>query len=392
MIFFDINTFFQASDGGIRTFYGEKIEWFKKHPEHRYILVTADAANRIDQVAPNVLIVTVFGLKKIIGKDRFLLIDYPRILRLIRKTKPDVIEAGDPLFTSEFSYFLKRLGRFKGLLSCFHHTDPVRTYVLPWARDEDTHFIRKSLAFLSQKHFTFFHKHYDCGLVASRAMKKNLEAQGLANLEVFPLGVKEMFKNNARLRKQRERTILYAGRLEREKGIHLLQKALPQLLDHGDVQVSVMGKGREEDFFKRYEHPRLNYLGYLSSREDVVSVFNRHAIFLAPGPFESFGIAATEAMANGMVVVGPDAGGIGELLQSINSPFVFKRDDSDSFYRAILRALSCDMESQSTRSIKRAEDFLAWEEAMDIIIGFYRKKISESGKRRHEEKGSGRSA
>lgn len=388
MIFLDINTFFQASDGGIRTFYSEKIAWFKNHPQHQYYLVTANARNQIENIAPNVHLVYVFGLKGIIGKERVLLIDYPRILYLIRKVKPDVIEAGDPLFTSAFTYVLKSLGLHKDLLSCFHHTDPVKTYVLPWASAKDTNFLRKFLAFSSQKQFSFFHKHYDCGLVASQTMKSNLEQQGLSNLEVFPLGVQKIFVENSRVRERNEKRMLFAGRLEPEKGIHLLMRILPELLDHDGVQVTVMGKGREENCFANYDHPRLNYLGYLSQREDVEAVFNQHAIFLAPGPFETFGIAASEAVANGMVVIGPDVGGTGELLQSMNSPFVFKHDNADSFYRTILKALECDMETESRNSVKKSKDFLTWDTAIEKMICFYQNKILERKKYNDEEKGS----
>ena len=98
MIFLDINTFYYASDGGVKTFYDAKINWFKKHPEHQYFLVFPNSKFTVKQIAPNVHTIQVKGIKNLIGKNRRLMIDYFKVLKVIRKIKPDVVEIGDPAF------------------------------------------------------------------------------------------------------------------------------------------------------------------------------------------------------------------------------------------------------------------------------------------------------
>jgi len=39
MLFIDVNTFYNPYAGGIRTYHRAKMDWFKNHPEHDYILV-----------------------------------------------------------------------------------------------------------------------------------------------------------------------------------------------------------------------------------------------------------------------------------------------------------------------------------------------------------------
>lgn len=387
MIFFDINTFYYASDGGIKTFYNAKIDWFKKHPEHKYFLISANSNFQIDKISQNVYYIQVYGLKGIIGKNRVLLIDYWKVLLLIRQIKPDIIEAGDPLFTSVFTRILFRSKLFRGFLSCFHHSDPIATYIIPWAYGENSNVFKKIVARMANTNFNFFHKHYPYTLVASQSMKTQFEKRGLENISVFPFGVQEIFRDNRQVREERKATLLFAGRLEHEKGIYLIKKILPRLLKHKEVVVTVIGNGRHENFFKEHKHPRLNYLGYVKDPRNVESIYRQNNIFLAPGPYEAFGIGVLEAISNGMIVIGPDSGGTGELLASLNSPFIFKSGDPESFYQTILKAIECDFEKESRRSIEKSKEFLSWNDALDQILFFYENEANNHHKKQNEEKG-----
>jgi glycosyltransferase involved in cell wall biosynthesis len=386
MKFLDINTFYYNSDGGVKTFYRAKMEWFKDHPEHQYYLITANSHSDIERIAPNIHLIQAFGLKGVIGRERFLLIDFFKVLQWIVRIKPDVIEAGDPLFTSEFTYFIHHFRLFNGMLSCFHHSDPIATYVEPWAKREDTHLIRKILYFLSHKHFYHFHRHYPYTLVSSQTLKKKFTRHGIKNISVFPFGVQDVFIRNARVRRDQNKSLLFAGRLEHEKGIRLIKKIIPRLLEDKDVLITIMGKGKHEDFFKNYPNERLKYLGYISDYEKVEAVYRHNNIFLALGPFETFGIGVLEALSSGMIVVGPDAGGTGELLASMDSPFIFKAGSAESFYMAVKRALGCDFEKESERSIRKSKDFESWSTAIGHMIDYYEKRAAGSRNKVHEEK------
>jgi alpha-1,6-mannosyltransferase len=213
-------------------------------------------------------------------------------------------------------------------------------------------------------------------MVASQTLKKSLGKMGIQNIEVKPFGVQDIFFNNSRIRSKEEKRFLFAGRLEHEKGIYLLKKVIPQLLEIDDVYITVMGKGAHENFFENFKHPRFNYLGYVSDRKTVESIYRQNSIFLAPGPFETFGIGVLEAMANGMIIVGPDQGGTGEILASMNSPFIFEAHNTESFFETILKAMNSDFEKESERSIKKSRDFNTWEVAIDQMMNFYIKKAA----------------
>jgi alpha-1,6-mannosyltransferase len=376
MIFVDVNTFYFASDGGVKTFYDAKIEWFKKHPEHQYYLVFPNRRITVEKVAPNIHLIQAFGLKGIIGKNRLLMIDFGKVVRLVRKIKPDVMEVGDPLLTPFFGLYTLRTHALKGVLSSFHHSDPINTYVRPWAYGEKSNIFKRMVAWLSLTVYLFSHKRIPYSMVASRTLKQNLEELGIKNIVVRPFGVQDIFFKNSRVRSQREKRLLFAGRLEHEKAILLIKKVIPRLLEIEDVHITVMGKGAHENFFKALKHPRFEYLGYIEDRKKVEEVFRQNSIFLAPGPFETFGIGVLEAMANGMIVVGPNQGGTGELLASMNSPFIFQAHDIESFYQTILKALDCDFAEESKRSLKKSKDFSTWDIAIGEMINYYIEKAA----------------
>src|SRR3569833_1050321 len=134
MIFLDINTFFAEKAGGIRTFYRAKIGIIERHSAHRSHLVYPGARRAIVSHSSSVTLVEAYGpqVSKDVGGYRFML-DYGRVLAVIRRVKPDVIEVGDPWFSGLFCLAIKKLGLYRGLLACFYHSDPMLTHVLPWA-------------------------------------------------------------------------------------------------------------------------------------------------------------------------------------------------------------------------------------------------------------------
>ena len=97
MVFLDINTFYCPRAGGIKTYHKSKLLYFKKHPEHIYYLVYPGERRTSAQPSPNIFLEQVFGFRLTGHKDGYrLMLDYASVFSLIRRVRPDVIEAGDP--------------------------------------------------------------------------------------------------------------------------------------------------------------------------------------------------------------------------------------------------------------------------------------------------------
>jgi alpha-1,6-mannosyltransferase len=365
VIFLDINTFLSPKAGGIRTYHQAKIAWFEKHSDHRYYLVFPGPKYRVRKLGPPVILFETYGTAVTGDPSGYrMLLDYVRIFNLIRKVKPDVLEAGDPWFTGLFCLALKKTGVYKGLLASFYHSDPIPSYLEPWAGRGRFQALKRIVASLAGKLFYRIQRGYELTVVTSRTMEDGLRRRGISSVAYLPFGVPGPFLRPVPNRGDSRRRLLYAGRLDREKGIELLIGALPHLLAKESVEVSVLGRGRFAAQFKAYPHPRFHYLGFLEDPEAVRGVYDRHDILLAPGPFETFGLGVLEAMARGMVVVGPESGGTGELLRQAASPFIFKFGDPDDFLRAVDAALAANHRLHSERSRALALRYGSWDEAV----------------------------
>jgi alpha-1,6-mannosyltransferase len=378
MILLDINTFFAEKAGGIRTFYRAKISFFGRQLAHRYYLVYPGARRAIVSRSPSVTLAEFYGpqVSKGSGGYRWLL-DYAGVLALIRKEKPDVIEVGDPWLTGLFCLAIKKLGLYRGLLACFYHSDPILTHVLPWASRGHAQTWKKNLV-LRPLAALFYRvqRSYDLTVVSSRTMQGHLRDR-FVDAALAPLGVSEVFLEGLPpARRQQSASpravrLLYAGRLNQEKGIRLVQAVLPRLLEQDHVSVTVIGRGGAAEDFARLEHPRFRYLGFIEDAGEVRNIYDDHDILLAPGPFESFGMGVLEAMARGMVVVGPDQGATAEILRQAQSPFIFRAEDTEDFLRAIQKATDCDRSVESSRSRDTAMRYGSMEQAMGRLVDLY---------------------
>ena len=372
MIFLDINTFFSPKAGGIRTYHQAKIAWFQARSGHRYYLVSPGPKHRVRKLGPSVTLVEAYGPAVTGDPSGYrILLDYVRIFELIRNVKPDVLEAGDPWLTGIFCLALKKAGLYKGLLVSFYHSDPIPSYLKPWAERGRFRVMKLILTSLAGKLFYRMQRGYDLTVVASRTMEAGLRQKGISSLAYLPFGVPPSFFKPVPARGDGRHRLLYAGRLDREKGVDLLIRALPHLLAKENVEVSVIGRGCFAAHFKAITHPRFYYLGFLEDPEAVRGVYDRHDILLAPGPFETFGLGVLEAMARGIVVVGPDSGGTGELLGQTASPFVFNSGDPVDFLRAVDTALAANHRLHSEKSRALAVRYGTWDEAICRMADYY---------------------
>lgn len=372
MIYMDINTFFSPKAGGIRTYHLAKIAWFQKCPQHQYFLVSPGNTYKTTEVGPSVTLVEAFGPAVTHDPAGYrILLDYFRILTLIVRTKPDVLEAGDPWLTGLFCLALKKSGFYKGLLVSFYHSDPIPSYLMPWAQSGRFRGLKKIVVASVARLFYRLQQGYDLTATASKTMEMSLRKNGIQSIAYLPFGVPEKFLTQMPLRASGRSRLLYAGRLDREKGIELVLAAITKLLAIDHIEITVMGRGSYSEQFLEIKHPRYHFLGFLEKPEEVLAVYDHHDILLAPGPFETFGLGVLEAMARGMIVVGPDQGGTAELLQEVSSPFIFKADDLNDFLRKIDLARDSNPLEEAKRSMNLALKYGSWDQAVQRMARRY---------------------
>jgi glycosyltransferase involved in cell wall biosynthesis len=126
---------------------------------------------------------------------------------------------------------------------------------------------------------------------------------------------------------KREHELVFLGRLDHQKGLDLLLKALSLLKDQAlTPRLTVIGTGIEEKNFRRLSQDldisiQVNFVGERTGLE-LVRLLNMHQIMVIPSrPFEAFGIVALEGIACGCAVLGSAQGGLPEAIGPCGETF-----------------------------------------------------------------------
>ncbi len=140
--------------------------------------------------------------------------------------------------------------------------------------------------------------------------------------------------------------ILFAGRMERRKGIHLCEQIAASILERHDVAFVFAG----QDLFhfmsdtllpalrRRKLRGSVHYLGKLGI-VDVRSCLRQSDIVLIPSLWENCPYSCLEAMAAGRAIVSSDAGGLPELIRDGENGLLAQSGDPSSYIDAIERLI-----------------------------------------------------
>ena len=188
-------------------------------------------------------------------------------------------------------------------------------------------------------------------IVCSDYMKEELQdyfGTPADKIEVIPNGVnsKELFHcapDEIRNLKQRyapngERLLFYVGRIVYEKGLHVLLRAMPIILDkYPNTRLLIAGKNSRDMLPRARElgiEGATEFLGFISdAQRDCLYQIVDAAIF--PSLYEPFGIVALEAMALNCNVIASDVGGLGEVVKHMQTGLTSFPDDPPSIAWAV---------------------------------------------------------
>jgi alpha-1,6-mannosyltransferase len=147
---------------------------------------------------------------------------------------------------------------------------------------------------------------------------------GVPNLRQVPLGVDLALFHPSRadtslrraLARERELLLVHASRLSPEKRGDLAIDALAELVRRGvPARLVIAGDGPSRARYERLAAGLpIVFLGFVADRNRFAALLASADIILAPGPVETFGLAALEAMASGTAIVVHHASALAELV------------------------------------------------------------------------------
>jgi glycosyltransferase involved in cell wall biosynthesis/vacuolar-type H+-ATPase subunit H len=171
-------------------------------------------------------------------------------------------------------------------------------------------------------------------------------AAGIEGVLAISCGIDASKFANAAPTSNEKPSILFLGRLDYEKHIHNLLKAVAMLPKSLNVQVEIVGNGGERKNLQNLAVElgiagQVKFLGHITD-EELPLAYERATVFAMPSIAELQSIATMEAMASGRPVVAADAMALPHLVHDGDYGYLFPPDDVVAFADRLRRVLTAD--------------------------------------------------
>jgi glycogen(starch) synthase len=178
--------------------------------------------------------------------------------------------------------------------------------------------------------------------------------------------------------------VLFAGRLEWEKGVHTLIEAMPRLRRRfPGLRLVVVGKGSQLEALRSLAvklrvSRAVQFTGWLTEGE-LRAVAAAADVAVIPSVYEPFGLVALEAAALGTPLVVSDTGGLAEIVVNGETGLTFPPLDAAALADAVTAMLRDEVLSR--RVVHEARDVLArdygWPDIAARTVTTYERAIVE---------------
>jgi glycogen(starch) synthase len=180
--------------------------------------------------------------------------------------------------------------------------------------------------------------------------------------------------------------VLFAGRLEWEKGVHTLVEAMPRLRRRfPGLRLALVGKGSQLEMLtslaaKLRVSRSVEFTGWLTEA-DLRAVASAADVAVIPSVYEPFGLVALEAAALGTPLVVSDTGGLAEIVVNGETGLTVPPLDAAALADAVTAMLRDDVLSR--RVVREAREVLArdyaWPDIAATTTTTYERAIVEEG-------------
>lgn len=189
---------------------------------------------------------------------------------------------------------------------------------------------------------------------------------------------------------ERKNLVVYAGRLERRKGVDTIVQALPVVFERFPAAEFLFAgsDGTDHDDRKWSEKlrdavdpdQRKQIKFEQKSREALVQAYQEAAVCILPSVWENFPYALLEAMACGAAVVATRSGGFPELIEDGVSGFLVPVNDPEALAARIGALLGePELRNEIGRNArKRVEELFSIGRVLPTMVAAYQNVISQN--------------
>jgi alpha-1,6-mannosyltransferase len=224
-------------------------------------------------------------------------------------------------------------------------------------------------------------------IVASDFARADLEREGIDRIAHVPLGV-DLAQFHPRRRQVAAETrrwlgiddgpvIGFVGRFAREKEVHVLIEAWPEIERRTGASLVLIGDGPSQpSLAARVISKRVHWLPFERDRDALADLLAALDLYVAPCSIETFGLSALEALASGTPVLSADQGGVSELVAQSGAGSTFASGVSASLAEEAVSLLEDDLASMGIAARAYAENEHDWSTVFDRMFAVYRELLA----------------
>jgi alpha-1,6-mannosyltransferase len=321
---------------------------------HEVILVVPGSDHDDTQLTGGVRRITL-PAPRIPGTGGYRAVDPWRVRRLLRELRPDRLEVSDRLTLRGMGRWARANDVPSVVISHERLDRLLEQFLLPpaWARSVADFANRRMAAA------------YDTVVCTTEFASVEFDRIGARNVRRVPLGVDLATFTPARrchdlrrdLAPDVDTLLVHCGRLSPEKHVERSVDTLARLRSEGHrARLVVAGDGPSMGSLRRRAAGLpVTFLGFVQNRTDVANLLATADISLAPGPHETFGLAALEALASGTPVVVSASSALREIVRPDCGAAV--DDHAGAFAGAVEDLLAAPETGRRAAARARAEEF-----------------------------------
>lgn len=332
----DVNEYYSPTGGGVRTYLDRKMG-IMADLGHELIVIAPALANSVEERPGGGKIYWLKAPPLILDRNYGIFVEDPPIWELLDQLKPDVVECSSPWRPAW------TVAHWQGdaLKVFFAHGDQMGAYPQRWLDSVATaRQVERAFDWYTQYQNRYL-AYYDVHVTNGPALAKRFRRRGQKVDAAMPLGIEtSWFSPDLRDEKLREALL---GQLGLPPEAHLLlglgrhhkEKRWPLVIDaveaaSADLPVGLMliGDGPQRGALEKRiaGNPHIKIFRPVYDRVRFARIMASCDALIHGSDAEPFGLVASEALASGLPLIGPDEGGFAEIAEPLFAETYAARD------------------------------------------------------------------